>query len=298
METQGYVGCLEEKKGRREHRPQDTLELHDHDQQRMYIVPVFSREQFMNTLASYVDLCRIVIDWKGYLVEPFICGSRLYGIFGLRDTWCGNEDKMYTYKTFYDIDQLTETLLCGGQCRMDSFDKFLQTSHRKIIVLQSVRPWELHGANLSNADHVIVDCGYQFPHVLERLSIVLSRHTTQRLLPPFEVKGILCWNKATIVSTNSLMHAMNKLSGNESFSVLFMNYGARDPDYTDSSFRDKIKSHAVTDRRCANKLKAPKMSQKLEGLSNDFIESIGLRDKKFISVNVSNYQHDGLFDNV
>ena len=265
--------------------------------ERMYIIPLFSKEQFMNTLASYLDLCRIALDWKAHLVEPFICGSRLYGIHGWRDSWCSGDVKIYTYRTFYDFDQLNETLLCVGQCRMDSFEKFLHTSSRRIILLHSIRPWENVDIELKvkTFDANIVDCSQRFPHLMEKTTLLLHRHTQQRSLPPFEVAGMLCWRKETIVSTTSLRQAMNTLVGDSTYSVLFTSYGARDPDHTNSTFRDKIRSTAVVERRCANKLKAPATAWKLKGLSNTFIDSIGFQDRKFISVNVSSNDFDALW---
>ena len=266
--------------------------------QQTYIAPLFSSEQMMNTLASFVDLCRIAVDWNASLVEPHICGSRLYGLIGLRDHWCPGSEKMHPYRTFYDLGQLNEVLACTkpSRCGLAPYEEFLQHSHRQLVILHALGPTQfIHFRNISEpppasepVQSTLIKCNEVFPSLADRVANVLLARTKDKNLPHFHTPMLLCWNKAETVTTQSVLAAINSFMDPHSqnrFSVFFTTYSARQPEPGSGSFRDKFASNAVVGRFCQPRLlhSAPK----LQMLATAFLKDLGLKEGQYVSVHVS-----------
>ena len=267
-------------------------------QRRTYITPLFSSEQMMNTLASFVDLCRIAVDWNASLVEPRICGSRLYGLHGLRDHWCPGSEKMHPYRTFYDLEQLNDALACTKprRCGMAPYEEFLRYSHRQVVILHALSPTQFnHFSNLPEMDErsnpvqsTLVQCNKAYPSLAVRVADILNARTKDRNVSPFRTPMLLCWNKVEIVTTQSVLAAINsfmKPYNQNRFSVLFTTYSARQPEPGQDSFREKFASDAVVSRLCQPRLLHSAPS--LRVLANAFLRDLGLKRGRFVSVHVS-----------
>lgn len=263
-----------------------------------YIAPLFSSEQMMNTLASFVDLCRIAVDWNASLVEPHICGSRLYGLHGLRDHWCPSSEKMHPYRTFYDLDQLNEVLACTKprRCGLAPYEEFLKHSYRQLVILHALGPTQfIHFRNITEppaasepVQSTLIQCNGVFPSLADRVANLLLARTKDKNLPHFHTPMLLCWNKAEIVTTQSILAAINSFMDPHSqnrFSVFFTTYSARQPEPGSGSFRDKFASDAVVGRFCQPRLlhSAPK----LQMLATAFLKDLGLKEGQYVSVHVS-----------
>ena len=263
-----------------------------------YIAPLFSSEQMMNTLASFVDLCRIAVDWNASLVEPHICGSRLYGLNGLRDRWCPGSEKMHQYRTFYSLDQLNDVLACTKprQCGLASHEEFLQYSHRQLVILHALSPTQfIHFRNITETDtatnpvqNTLTQCNGVFPSLADRVANLLNARTKDKNLSHFHTPMLFCWNKAEIVTTQSVLAAINSFMdpyNQNRFSVFFTTYSARQPEPGVYSFREKFASEAVVGRFCQPRLlhSAPK----LQTLAVAFLRDLGLKRNQFVSVHVS-----------
>ena len=98
-----------------------------------YLLTVFSDEQISNQMESFVDSCRIALDWESFMVEPFVCGSRLYGVKGYKDKHCEENEQMLKYSSIYGND-LDNGISCNG-CLQKSWKNFLQESHRDIYMI-------------------------------------------------------------------------------------------------------------------------------------------------------------------
>lgn len=267
-------------------------------QWRTYITPLFSSEQMMNTLASFVDLCRISVDWNASLVEPHICGSRLYGLPGLRDHWCPGSEKMYPYRTFYDLEQLNGALACTKprRCGMAPYEEFLQYSHRQLVILHALSPTQFnHFSNLTKmnegsrpAQSTLVQCNEAYPSLAVRVADSLNARTKNRNLSHFRTPMLLCWNKVETVTTQSVLAAINSFMepyNQNRFSVLFTTYSARQPEPGHDSFRERFASDAVVGRVCQPRMLHSASS--LRVLANAFLRDMGLKRGRFVSVHVS-----------
>ena len=267
-------------------------------QPRTYVTPLFSSEQMMNTLASFVDLCRIAVDWNASLVEPHICGSRLYGLRGVRDHWCPSSEKMHPYRTFYDLEQLNDTLACTKprRCGMAPYEDFLRYSHRQLVILHALSPTQFnHFNNLTEVNErsetvqsTLIQCNKAYSSLPVRVADILNARTKERNLSPFRTPTLLCWNKDAIVTTQSVLAAINSFMepySQNRFSVLFTTYSARQPEPGHDSFREKFASDAVVSRRCQPRLLHSAPS--LRVLANAFLRDLGLKRGRFVSVHVS-----------
>ena len=236
-----------------------------------YLLTVFSDEQISNQMESFVDSCRIALDWESFMVEPFVCGSRLYGVKGYKDKHCEENEQMLKYSSIYGND-LDNGISCNG-CLLKSWKNFLQESHRDIyMIFRASRGMDFDECNAWQA------------HTLKDLSYHLNKEAKLLSVPPFNVKGAVCWSADTGTSTSELMKSMKGEAGNQSkFSVFFYRYMARNDH---QGWRPYLSSKHVSDWWHCMRNRAISSPQILD-LADKFRKSLHLVKDHYIAIHVS-----------
>ena len=243
---------------------------------RSFLITVLSIEQLTRQLFSYVDLCRIALDWQSTLVEPFVCGSRLYGIPGYKDSLCLSEEKMLPYGTVFSMEQLKQAAMCHNGCDVEKWSTFMKLSYRQIILVMTLK--------IVRSDQVepIWDCTATFTSTATELENYLNNGGHE--FKPFSIQSVLCWHTSTPTVSNTLMTAMNSLVSqkeNNQFSILLYSYNPDD--------RPKLLSLNSEQKECADYLRSgPTLLDNTIPSASQFTADLGVQEN-YIGIHVSSY---------
>ena len=261
-----------------------------------FIVPIFSEEQLINQLGNFMDLCRLALDWDGSLVEPFVCGSRLYGLPNFRDDHCSRELIMAPYNSFYDLQELNDSLHCANGCSIRPWSDFVKKSYRKLYIILMLKGYtyiSLLKKRQSIGDmnlKLLMDCTKEFSSFAQNVTLALNAEANKFSVPLFRVIGIVCWDRTATISTRQLMLHMNSGLSHEDqnkFSVLFDRYASRQD--SGNIYRPQIVSskQVLKTDFCSKLAIGPTLVKHYKELAKSFVESLGMKFGSYISVHVS-----------
>ena len=251
----------------------DTLAATELPQSRFLIV-VFPSEQLHSQTNSYLDTCRIARDWNASSMEPFICGTRLFGLKHFSSPNCPKSESVVSYGTIFDLSRLEEVLEYNS-CELKSWGHFERLSYRKIfliIITVKANGGQKPGLTLCNDDNYAL------------LSTLISglNSNLPKTYPAFEGAGVVCvsLDRSSHTTTSDLSFFMNSYlpkNKSDSFSIFILHY--------DYIIRNGFIQSSNT-MRFSQKYFAV-ISKKLDPFVDMFLESLSLKEDNYLSVHVS-----------
>ena len=251
----------------------DTLAATEPPQSRFLLV-VFPSEQLHAQTNSYLDTCRIARDWNASLIEPFICGTRLFGLKHFVSKHCPKSESVVSYGTIFDLSRLEEVLEYNN-CELKSWGHFERHSYRKIfLIIITVK-------ESGGQKPVLTMCNNGNYALLSTLISALNSNLP-KTYPAFEGAGVVCvsLNYSTRTTTNDLLFFMKSYlpkNKRDSFSVFIS--------YYDYIIRNGF-IQSSNSMRFSQKY-FPVISKKLDPFVDMFLGSLSLKEDNYLSVHVS-----------
>ena len=253
----------------------DTLATTELPQSRFLLV-VFPSEQLHSQTNSYLDTCRIARDWNASSMEPFICGTRLFGLKYFSSPNCPKSESVVSYGTIFDLSRLEEVLEYNS-CELKSWGHFERLSYRKIfliIITVKASGGQKPGLTLCNDGHYAL------------LSTLISTLNSNlpKTYPAFEGAGVVCvsLDRSSHTTTSDLSFFMNSYLPkykSDSFSIFILHYNS----IIRNGFIQSSNSMKFSQKYF------PVISKKLDPFVDMFLGSLSLKEDNYLSVHVSIY---------